>query len=47
MYNKDDIHQRLHELSMMVDNDDRVKQIVVTVQEGITIIQKKLYAITR
>ena len=42
VYDKDDIRrQRLHEFNMMVANDDRVEQTVLTVREGITIIRKK------
>jgi len=43
VYDKDDIRrQRLHEFNMMVANDDRVEQTVLTVREGITIIRKKV-----
>jgi len=43
VYDKDDIRrQRLHEFNMMVANDDRVEQTVLTVREGITVIRKKL-----
>ena len=43
VYDKDDIRrQRLHEFNVMVANDDRVEQTVLTVREGITIIRKKL-----
>merc|ERR1712176_875633 len=43
VYDKDDIRrQRLHEFNMMVANDERVEQVMLTVREGITIIRKKL-----
>lgn len=43
VYDKDDIRrQRLHEFNMMVANDDRVEQVMLTVREGITVIRKKL-----
>ena len=41
-YDEDDIRrQRLHEFNVMVANDDRVEQTVLTVREGITIIRKR------
>jgi predicted O-methyltransferase YrrM len=43
VYDKDDIRrQRLHEFNMMVANDERVEQTVLTVREGITLIRRKL-----
>eukprot|EP00585_Thalassiosira_rotula_P006805 CAMPEP_0196141822 /NCGR_PEP_ID=MMETSP0910-20130528/10657_1 /TAXON_ID=49265 /ORGANISM="Thalassiosira rotula, Strain GSO102" /LENGTH=899 /DNA_ID=CAMNT_0041403049 /DNA_START=24 /DNA_END=2723 /DNA_ORIENTATION=- len=43
VYEEGDIRrQRLHEFNMMVANDDRVEQTVLTVREGITVIRKKL-----
>ena len=43
VYDKDDIRrQRLHEFNMMVANDERVEQTVLTVREGITVIRKKI-----
>merc|ERR1712157_445070 len=43
VYDRDDIRrQRLHEFNMMVANDGRVEQVMLTVREGITVIRKKL-----
>lgn len=42
VYEEGDIRrQRLHEFNMMVANDDRVEQTVLTVREGITVIRRK------
>jgi len=43
VYEEGDIRrQRLHEFNLMVANDDRVEQTVLTVREGITIIRRKV-----
>lgn len=42
VYDKNDMRrQRLHDFNMMVAADERVEQSVLTVREGITIIQRK------